>query len=416
MSDSYDIYPNFNEDYPNQMMMLKKTAFILLTIVACAQATAQGQLKISGYVQGQAQWGGAKAKLNVGEASQGDEAFSRIGIRRGHLKFIYETGLAKAVFQLDATERKVGLKDAYLQIGTPREWLGRSALRVGLFDRPFGYEIGYSSSKRESPERAAIFPTLFPGERDLGAMIILQPRKSSPLHFLKLKAGLFAGNGINPEHDNRRDFIGRLSAQNSIGKHLEWGLGTSYYHGWVLQTTDRVYDFDQDRFRLISGARSGDYALRQYVGWDAQLAWQTPLGKTHLRAEYIVGQQPSSQDSHHSPATSKPSKEATYLRQIAGGYAMLVQEIKGLPCSLIVKYDWLDPNTEISADAVGTGGTTTADAALGGLGLGLLWQIDKTLRLQAYYDMRHNERSTSLKGYETDRSDDAFTLRLQYKF
>ena len=144
------------------------------------------KLKISGYLQTQFQYGERDASLKVGAANNNNESFNRIGIRRGRIKFAYEEGNASGVFQLDITEKGVSFKDAYLNIKDP--WFRTNQLRFGIFDRPFGSEISYSSSKRESTERSTIFQTLFPDERDLGGMIILKASKTSPWNFLKMEA------------------------------------------------------------------------------------------------------------------------------------------------------------------------------------------------------------------------------------
>lgn len=108
------------------------------------------QFKVSGYVQTQFQYGEKNASLKVGGAnSNTKESFSRIGVRRGRIKFTYEKGIAAGVFQLDITEKGIGLKDAYVSIKDP--WAGSNIFKAGVFDRPFGYEVAYSSSRRESP-------------------------------------------------------------------------------------------------------------------------------------------------------------------------------------------------------------------------------------------------------------------------
>ena len=50
------------------------------------------------------------------------------------------------------------------------------------------------------------------------------------------------------------------------------------------------------------------------------------------------------------------------------------------------------------------------------LGIGALYRFNKHIRVQAYYEFNFNEKSKFVKGYEKDRKDDVFTLRLQYKF
>lgn len=374
------------------------------------------RLKVSGYVQMQSQYGQESASLKVGVGNEARGAsFHRLGVRRGRIKFVYSYGIASTTLQFDMTERGVGIKDVFLSIKAPK--FETNSLKVGVFDRPFGHEIGYSSSTRETPERSTIFQTLFPDERDLGAMLVLQPSKTSPWNVLKLEAGLFSGNGIKQETDSRRDFIGRLSFNKTMASSAKLGLGASLYHGYVWQGSEEVYHMDGSSFVLDNSVNNkGAYARRQYFGFDGQFSVISALGMTHLRAEYIIGTQPGTLSSSKSPnATTRPT-EATYIRPISGGYAMLVQDIGELPISAIVKYDWYDPNTKVSGTQIGLNNTGRTDLTYSTLGLGLLWRISSNLRMQAYYEMVSNETSVNLKGYEKDVKDDMLTLRLQYKF
>lgn len=406
-------------------MNLKAIITAVALTLPCGTALSQGEaqssveqkrsLRLSGYIQTQAQWGEALASLHVGAPNTTTKSHNRIGIRRGHVKLTFEQGATKAVVQLDATERKLSLKDAYLQLTKRWTWLERSALTLGVFDRPFGYEISYSSAKRESPERARIFPILFPNERDLGAMLTLQSKPYAWLHTLKLEAGLFAGNGINPEMDSRLDFIGRLSASSNPRAPIHLGVGLSYYRGSVLQATPHVFSMKSSGFELTQTTEAGAYALREYLGIDAQCVLRSPIGTTHLRGEYLLGQQPGEQANHKSP-TTKPNTGDTYLRNFSGGYAILVHHLPKLPVGLVVKYDWFDPNTQVASDKLGLWGTTAADVAYQTLGFGVLYDATPSARLQLYYDRNLNETGYYLKGYERDRADDALTLRLQYSF
>ncbi|MCC8132444.1 MAG: OprO/OprP family phosphate-selective porin [Tannerellaceae bacterium] len=373
------------------------------------------KLKVSGYIQTQYQYDQKDASLKVGSANENmEDAFNRIGIRRGRIKFTYEEGIASGVFQLDITEKGVGFKDAYLNVKDP--WVGTNALRAGVFDRPFGYEISYSSSRRESPERSTVFQTLFPDERDLGAMLILQPAKTSPLNFIKLEAGLFTGNGIKQETDNRKDFIGHFSLANPIGDNTKYGVGVSYYHGSVYQGDSSVYTMHDKRFvQNKSGDNLGSYAKRQYVGFDAQISHMSLVGLTQLRAEYLFGQQPGTASSSKSPNSSTLPDHATYIRNFTGGYVMLVQDLGLSPFSVVLKYDWYDPNIKVSKNEVGLNGTGKADALQTTVGVGALWRINNSLRLQAYYEFNDYQSSDNLASLDAIESN-VFTMRLQYKF
>ena len=372
------------------------------------------KFKVSGYIQTQYQWGEKNASLKVGSSnSNRDESFDRLGIRRGRIKFTYEDGIASGIFQLDMTEKGVGIKDAYLGIKDP--WAGTNVLKAGIFDRTFGNEISYSSSRRESPERSTIFQTLFPEERDLGVALTLQAAKTSPWNFLKLEAGLFAGNGIKQETDNRKDFIGHLSAARNIGSEAKWGLGISYYNGGVFQGNENVYKMDGNAFVLDNNPdNKGKFAKREYIGFDGQFSIMSAIGLSQIRAEYLFGTQPATSSNSKSPNSSTPIIADTYIRDFSGGYIIFVQDLGQLPLSAVIKYDWYDPNTEVAKNDVGQQGTGSADLMQNTLGFGMLWRVDKNIRVQAYYELNNNEKTENLA--INDIKSDVFTLRLQYKF
>ncbi len=374
------------------------------------------KLKVSGYIQADYQHGEAYSDLKVGGVNEHlGKSFDRIGIRRGRIKFTYEEGIASGVFQLDLTEKGIGFKDAYLNVKDP--WFRTSALRGGVFDRPFGYEISYSSSKRESPERSTVFQTLFPEERDLGAMLILQAAKDSPWNFLKLEAGLFAGNGIKQETDSKRDFIGHLSAVKLFDNDLSLSGGVSYYHGFVFQGTEKVYSMHGNGFVADSlASNKGGFAKREYFGIDGELAFMSDFGQTRLSAEYVFGQQPGGELSSKSPNTSVALIRDTYIRDFNGWYVMLVQDIGRYPFSAVLKYDLYDPNTEVSGDEIGLNDTGIADVTHHTYAFGGLWRINNNLRLLAYYEVNRNEQTANQEEAADDIPNDVFTLRLQYKF
>ena len=373
------------------------------------------RFKVSGYIQAQYQYGEKDASLKVGAGNENAEkSFHRIGIRRGRIKFAYEGNIALGVFQLDITEKGVGIKDAYFSIKDP--WIKTFSLKAGVFDRPFGYEISYSSSRRESPERSTVFQTLFPDERDLGLMLTIQAPNTSAWNFLKLEAGLFAGNGIKLETDNRKDFITHLSAEKKIGKSVILGGGFSYYNGGVYQGSDNVYTMEEKSFVIDSINNKGKFARRQYFGIDARISVKSIIGTTQLRGEYIMGQQPGSDKSSKSPNASTLPTNDTYIRNFRGWYIMFIQDIWKLPISVVAKYDMYNPNYKITGDEIGLNNTTSADLAQSTLGLGLLWNATKDIRLQAYYEFNTNEKSQNVSGYEKDRKNNVFTFRLQYKF
>ncbi len=393
------------------------------------------RLKVTGYIQ--AQWqiaDTAGAPTNFSGGAMPKNADNRFAVRRGRVKFTYENELSTYVLQLDGTEKGVAIKDAYVAVKEP--WLQFATLTAGVFDRPFGYEISYSSSSRETPERSRIFQTLFPGERDLGAKLTLQPKKGSRFDWIRLDAGLFAGNGINSEFDKRKDFIGRLGmAKSNRKENFKYGLGVSYYSGGVFQGTKFVYtpgtmaDGSTTGFLPDSTASNkADFAQRQYLGADLQLSLFSAIGISTIRAEYITGKQPGGKSGNTSISSGSAPDYDTYIRDFSGGYIYFIQNIGQTRNQLVVKYDWLDPNTKVNGENIKSrstdgksAGLNNADIRYTTLGLGWNYRFNSQVKLTAYYEIVKNEETAisganSLNNYTKDLKDNVFTLRLQYKF
>ena len=321
---------------------------------------------------------------------------------------------------LEVNDKGVSFRDLYIGIKDP--WLKRNQLMAGIFNRPFGYEVSYSTSSLESPERATVIQYFFPDERDLGAMLTLRTREDSPLNFLKLDAGIFAGNSINRETDNRKDFIGRLGAEKKIGNWGQWGAGFSYYNGGVYNPTTTAYELQDKRFVAIDKGKTGTYMKREYFGLDAQFSFRSGWGKTTIRGEGLIGTQPGIATSSKSPNSgTRPEnlpENALYKRPFIGYFFYLIQDIGDSPFSAVVKYDAYDPNTGVKNNEVGRENSFTSevDLAQSTVGVGAIYRFNKHIRVQAYYEFNFNETSDFVSGYEQDRKDDVFTLRLQYKF
>lgn len=426
---------------------LKPLLFILLAIAGTAKAqdaeltpldtvtvnvqklnaamSALQKLKITGYMQAQYQ---IADSVGIKSFAGGDfpaASDNRFVLRRGRVKFTYDAKLAKFVVTFDISEKGLSTKDAYMVVSDP--YLNAFSVTAGIFNRPFGFEIPYSSSSRESPERARFTQTLFPGERDLGAMLTFQMPKTSPLNFLKIDAGFFNGNGVNPEFDKKKDFIGHIGIAKAVmHEKIKYGLGFSYYNGGVFHPKQAngkgfgSYDIKNGAFVANSDTAAGSFHERTYVGIDAQLTVETPLGLTTLRGEYLQGKQPGTSTSTNS-TTSAPLASDIYLRNISGMYVYFVQSFKGTKLGVVAKYDIYDPNTDISGDqigltAAGAKATTAGDLKYNTLGLGLIYNYTPNIKFTAYRDMVKNETSKNLKGYHSDLSDNVWTLRLQYKF
>jgi len=228
----------------------EKTASATDTIYSVLESvqsdvTVLKKLKITGYIQAQFQKAdtiGTQGKF-TGDDFKGYD--NRFQVRRGRIKFAYDNDFSQYVLQFDVTEKGVGIKDAYAAF-TDR-WTRALTLTMGAFNRPFGYEIEYSSSSRETPERARVYQTLFNQERDLGAKLTIQGPKGSSWNWLKLDVGVFNGNALNAETDKYKDIIGRLSVNKTfMDESLKIMAGVSYYDGGYAMPTKFQYTMGSD--------------------------------------------------------------------------------------------------------------------------------------------------------------------------
>jgi len=377
------------------------------------------KIKISGYIQAQfqsAEIDGANSAFQGGVFPSG--MHNRFMVRRGRLKVMYDNDLSQYVLQIDATEKGLALKDAYIYVKDP--WLKTFALKGGVFDRPFGFEISYSSSNREAPERSRLFQTLFPGERDLGASLEIFPTVGLLSHF-NFKGGLFVGNGINPEVDNQKDFIGRLGFTLPFyEENFAIDGGVSGYVGKVkLLSGKYLYTLDSPTLAAKDSTTNVGWADRTYIGFDMQIYYDLPiLGGFSLRGEYITGKQPGGPASSVSPASAVQQVNDIYLRNFSGYYLNYVQNL-GDRNQLVVKYDVYDPNTSVSGEEIGSVSAAKlgpADLKFSTWGFGLVHYWDDNVKFVLYYDLVENETTSKITAYKDDLKDNVLTFRVQYKF
>lgn len=394
------------------------------------------RIKITGYIQAQFQYADSSGMNTFAGGAFPAYTDKRFQVRRGRLKATYETTLTQGVVQIDFTERGVTIKDAYLKFTEP--WSKWVSIQAGLFNRPFGFEIPYSSTLRESPERARMSQIIFPNERDLGAELIFQGPKGSNWDWLKLEGGMFNGTGApsaagsgstvttsTSDFDKFKDFIGHISAtRTTINQKIKYGVGASGYYGGFRTDNDTVFSIGTDSlgaegFVTINNKAKRTEQKRKYYGADAQFSIEWVAGITTLRGEYIQGEQPGTSSSTTSPAAAVTSN--VYSRKFNGAYFYFVHNIASTPFQLVAKYDWYDPNTDVKGDDIGkkvAKGKSfgAADVRYDTYGFGLVYLWDANVKITLYYDVIMNEKSANLTGYNKDLKDNLFTARVQYKF
>jgi hypothetical protein len=384
-------------------------------------------LQISGYIQPQFQVAQSKGAKNYSGGDFSEHSDNRFMFRRARIRFDYahynESGLpqAQVVFQFDGTERGVVIRDFWGRI-YENKWQLFSAT-TGMFARPFGYEVNYSSGDRETPERGRMSQILMKTERDLGVMATFEPRKkNNPLRLIKFDVGVFNGQGLAApeEFDSYKDIISRLSLKPlAISKKVSISAGASLLQGGLVQNSRYIYKLmEKDGGKSFSVDSSinniGRKAPRKYRGLDAQLSIKNNFGNTTLRAEYWWGTQTGYAAESNTPAAV--TNQPFYIRNFDGAFFYLVQDIVSENHQVIVKYDFYDPNRKIQGDQIGVNATfNPGDIRYNTLGFGYLYRFNDHLKSVMWYDVVRNEH-TALEGYTTDIKDNVLTLRVQYEF
>ncbi len=428
------------------------------------------KLKIGGYIQAQWQHADSNGIANVAGGTFPGTSNQRLQIRRGRLKFTYDATTSQYIAEFEILPSGVSLKDAEIILLEP--WLKTFTLTAGIMDRPFGYEVGYSSSAHETPERSRLAQTVFPGEKDLGVKLEINPPESMGLlSMFSLKAGFYTGTagGSTPgnsvqlvptkvvvrdsalkatkdtvlvnlangktalaangdEVDSTLDFIGRFGFKLPFNDlNLAIDGGASVYYGNSLSGNDSLYNENGG----LSTGNKNKQVVREAYGVDAQIYYDIPvIGGICVRGEYVQGTMPGTVASNKPYGTAGtsvgPDFPNAYMqnRSFNGWYATAVQNI-GRKFQAVVRYDVFDPNTAVSGDDVGKDATLklgTQDLAYNTLGLGLVYYWDTNFKFTAFYDMVTNETvnggaaAPGLAAWKNDLNDNVVTLRGQMKF
>ena len=379
-------------------------------------------IKITGYIQTQYQ---RAQSAGINSFSGGDfstNSRDRFLIRRGRIKIDRADKYSSIVMQLDATQGGVQLMDAFIQLYQADN--KNLIFTAGLFNRPFGHSISYSSGYRDFPERARVFQTIMPRERDIGAMLGYNP--GNKYKFVTAEIAVVNGSGYSSrDYDSRKDLIGNLKFKfDSLanGK-VNLGFGGSIYHGWVRNATDSYYTDNGNGFtKNTSSSNVGWYAPRDYYGADLQVQLDNTFGKTIFKTEFVGGKQPGIATSTTilgpDASVSFAQQPATdlYIRSFNGYYLWLSQQIGHSKFTGLLAYDVYDPNAKVSGREIGLASNTTGgDIKFSTLGYGITYVPNDRIKFTLYNEHVVNEK-TSVAAYASDLKDDVFTARLQYRW
>jgi hypothetical protein len=333
---------------------------------------------------------------------------SQFRLRRGRVKLTYDGGLTQFVFQGDFTNSGFALKDLYMDITDP--WTKYFALRAGLFNRP-NYEVEYSSSQRESMERSLVIRTLYPNERDLGAMITVNPDEMFVLQLAAFNNTVLGP--ITQRIPNFRNepmyYMARLTKSFTLADDMGLDIGVHTRIGNI--ESNSLYVIESDQNKVDSTANKidkRDKISKTWFGGEFQFYWDI-LGGMKIIGEYITG---STADEPKLVAKTAAAP-AIRKRDFMGYYVMLVKNI-GEEFQVAVKYDVYDPNTAIADDNI----TSTSDLMKSTIGFGLHNYSFTNVRISLWYEMITTQTGTpSTKPlFVNDPIDNLLTLRFQYKF
>lgn len=382
-------------------------------------------LYLTGYIQPQFQVAAKEGIQSYEGGNFSEHSNNRFMLRRARMRFDYKMSgkagdfpAALFTFQFEATERDVNVRDMFVRIFEPKK--NNFSLSLGLFSRPYGFEVNLSSSFRETPERGRMSQILMPSERDLGGMISYESQKPNGKKLpIKFDIGLFNGQGKSgpAEFDSYKDLISRLTLKPvALTKNIFISGGLSYLNGGWYEPSQYRYEMNEaaGEFMVDSSLTNiGRKAPRIYHGADVQVQYKHAWGKTEVRAEYWRGKQPGTASTTSNPGTLPTGP--TFIREFDGAFIYFLQNIINEHWELMAKYDWYDPNIKAGAKQIGTTNLTAADIRFTTLGLGLTRYFNNNLKLLGYYAMVKNE-NTALTGYTEDLNDNVFTLRMQLRF
>ena len=264
----------------------------LLERVANDEADLQKltKIKISGYIQAQYQNFESPALL-----STSNNYFS---LRRVRVKFTYEAADGvKFVLQPDFAPGALALKDAFVILND--RWTKAFSFTMGKFNRT-NYEVEYSSSQRELPERSAVIRAIYPGERAIGAKLEFNPL-NTPIHMqlavfngaedLKINnsAGTNLNSNENKDYDNFKDVMARVTYNLRLGNFGGLDFGAHGYFGKLksMATTTYLSDYTTVKTSNIGDAlqKAGEAQNFNYL----QMFW---VGFS-VKGEYIAGKNAS---------------------------------------------------------------------------------------------------------------------------
>jgi hypothetical protein len=398
------------------------------------------KIKVSGYIQAQYQ----------NFESLAVQPTNYFSLRRVRVKFTYEAADGvKFVLCPDFAPGNLSLKDAYVVLND--RWTKSFSLWAGKFNRP-NYEVQYSSSQREVAERSKVIGALYPGERAIGVKLEYNP-VNVPLHLqlamlngadgiaINNASGTNLNSNENKDYDNSKDLMVRATYNLKFGNFGALDFGAHGYFGSLKSNALKTLSSD---YSTIKDAQIGDAIKRNWVGGEFQF-FADVLGGMSIKGEYIAGKNASIGYSPVAAAgtTAAIPGVANFQNNFSGYYLYFIKNL-GKKNQFAFRYDYYDPNTDITGKDVKVIKYTSADATLASrtsgksdlatstYSIALHHYFDDNLRISLNYDIVQNEKvgtsglltesytnANGTKGtldYNKVINQNLLTLRIQAKF
>lgn len=303
------------------------------------------KVKIGGYLQVRYQESNY-ADENKTESS----AVETFLVRRARVKFTFTpTERTTVVIQPELAKNSVTLKDTYINYALGENSALAPSFQIGQQNWWFGYEVPYSSSKRETPERSLVSRRFFPGERDQGAVIFASTNSQ-----FQWTVGAYNGTGTEKSSyqdvNDAKDALVRLQWQQG-----DLDFGMSGYRGRGAWTT-------------FGDAASYQYGVQKIrYGADAQYY----MNRLTLKAEYMRGK------GFDQAANTWNQDEYT-----SGYYAQLAYNIDALD-TLVARYSSLENDP-----------TKPNYGRRSAWDLGIIRWLDDSTRLKLFYQINKEETNS----------------------
>jgi phosphate-selective porin len=374
----------------------KITALDERVLVNEADLGKLNKIKISGYIQ--AQWESYDKDLYKPFEPQ-----NTFYIRRARVKVTYQAlDGVKFVLQPDFSTGNLSLKDAYAVVNIPK--LTDFTLWAGQFNRP-DYEVEYSSGQREVLERSRFIKAIYPGEREIGVKLEYIG-STIPLKFQFMAMnGNFNKGTESKDVDSKKDLMGRVVYSVAIpGAGIGIDLGVNGYYGG---NRAKVNKYILNSFAVLDSINVGDYLDKRWLGGEIQVYFDI-LGGMALKGEYVAGINSSASTSVIADNATLQVKKAgaSTIKNFSGFYIYFIKNI-GPKNQFVAKYDYYDPNTNLSSDAA------VKDVYYKTLTLAWQYYLNDFIRISLNYEMPKNEINAT---YPVDLKDNTLGIRVQAKF